>query len=150
VVVSFGPRESNLAGAPGFPVLLGNALDWLTHPAPSGVYRPGLMTFGAGVAKVTGPDGAPVPLSRMNDTSVATLRAPGFYVAEGGGARSTLAVSVADPLVSNLSRTNATGGGQLARVVAGGSGRPLWVYFALAALALVLAEWWTWQRRITV
>ena len=29
VIVAFGPAESNLASAPGFPVLVANALDWL-------------------------------------------------------------------------------------------------------------------------
>lgn len=149
VVVSFGANESNLAGAPGFPVLVGNALDWLTHPTTPGVHRPGLMTFESGVARVTGPDDVPVPLIRMNGTSVGMLRAPGFYVAEGGGARSTMAVNIADPLISNLTRTNAAGG-RVETVAAHGAGRPLWVYFAAIAFGLALLEWWTWQRRVTV
>ena len=33
---------------------------------------------------------------------------------------------------------------------AGRSSRPLWLYCAWAAFALALAEWWTWQRRITL
>jgi hypothetical protein len=149
VVVSFGADESNLPGAPGFPVLMGNALDWLTHPAASGVHRPGLMTFDSGVATVTGPDETQVPLSRMNGTAVGMLRVPGFYVAQGGGARSTMAVNVADPLISNLSRTH-TAGSRVETVSSRGSAAPLWVYFAAIAFALVLLEWWTWQRRITV
>ena len=33
VVLAFGPADSNLASAPAFPVLMGNALDWLARPA---------------------------------------------------------------------------------------------------------------------
>ena len=33
VVVTFSVNESNLTAAPGFPVLLGNAVDWLARPA---------------------------------------------------------------------------------------------------------------------
>jgi hypothetical protein len=51
--------------------------------------------------------------------------------------------------VSNVLRTSVAG--DRAKVVtAGASSRPWWAYFAFAAFALVLAEWWTWQRRITV
>lgn len=155
VVVTFGADESNLAGAPGFPVLIGNALDWLTHPSrdagPAGVgHRPRLMSFEQGVAKVIGPDNVEVPLARVNRTTVGMLRAPGFYAVEGGGARSTLAINAGDPQLSNLMRPPTLATGQSQTVAAGSSGRPWWFYCALAAFALVIAEWWTWQRRITV
>ena len=58
MVVTFSINESNLTAAPGFPVLLGNAVDWLARPvlfaSQSGdadrapVQRPGLTAF-AGV-----------------------------------------------------------------------------------------------------
>jgi hypothetical protein len=91
-----------------------------------------------------------VPLSRVGDRPVGVLRTPGLYVAEGGGSRSTIAVNAGDPLLSNLSRTTPAGAGGVRTVTAGRSGRPWWLYFAVAAFVLVLAEWWTWQRRITV
>jgi hypothetical protein len=81
---------------------------------------------------------------------VGMLRAPGLYTVEGGGARSTLAVNIADPQVSNLGRTTLTGSTTATQVAAGSSSQPWWVYCAAAAFVLALAEWWTWQRRITV
>ena len=54
VVVTFGVHESNLTSAPGFPVLLGNAIEWLARPSffatapgatPPASVRPGLVTF---------------------------------------------------------------------------------------------------------
>jgi hypothetical protein len=154
VVVTFGADDSNLAGAPAFPVLIGNALDWLTHPSsgvvPGGGHRPRLMPFGAGVAKVTGPGDANVPLARVNRTTVGMLRTPGFYLVEGGGARSTLAINGGDPQLSNLTRAPSGAGSQAMTVEAGASGRPWWLYCALGAFVLAAVEWWTWQRRITV
>ena len=150
VVVTFGAGESNLAGAPGFPVLIGNALDWLTHPATIPWHHPGLVSFGHGVARVTGPDAAEVPLIRVNRTTVGILRSPGFYQVDGGGARSTLAINAGDPQISNLMRAPSMASGQIQTVEAGASGSPWWIYCALLAFALVLVEWWTWQRRITV
>ncbi len=89
VVVTFGAGESNLASAPGFPVLMANALEWAARPAASSARSPGLATFEPGIMSVTGPDGSAVPLSRVGDRPVGVLRAPGLYVAEGGGSRST-------------------------------------------------------------
>ena len=152
VVVTFGADESNLAGAPGFPVLLGNALDWLTHPArqPDAGHQPRLVTFEPGVARVTGPGGVPVALAQVQQSSVGWLRHPGLYTVDGGGARSVLAINVGDPHLSNLSRQPSNPAGRARGVAGGGLARPWWVYCALAALALAVAEWWTWQRRITV
>jgi len=53
-------------------------------------------------------------------------------------------------LLRNLLRTTLTAEEQSRRVPAGVSPRPWWLYSVLVALTLALAEWWTWQRRITV
>ncbi len=150
VVVTFGPGESNLTSAPGFPVLVGNSLEWLSRPASGHSRQPGLVSFGHAMAKVTGPRGVSVPLVRVNQGTVAVLRAPGVYDAESGGSHSAIVVNVGDPQLSNLTRTGSMTG-RNARVVTGGvPGRPWWLYCAAAAFVLALTEWWTWQRRITV
>lgn len=150
VVVGFSDDESNLATAPGFPVLLGNALEWLARPASGAAYPPGPVAFGPGVFRVTAQGGAAVPLTRVGDRVIGLLTAPGLYVAEGGGARSTIAVNAGDPQLSNLTRTSAAASGAGRQVRSGAGGRPWWVYAAAVAFCLALAEWWTWQRRITV
>jgi hypothetical protein len=150
VVVTFGADESNLPAAPAFPVLVGDALDWLTRSAAGGARRPGLMAFEDGIEKVIGPHGEPVPLVRVNGAALGVLRAPGLYVAEGGGSRSTIAVNAGDPQVSNVWRTSSNAGARGILVTAGASGLPWWQYCVVAAFALALMEWWTWQRRITV
>ena len=149
VVVGFGPGESNLGTAPGFPVLVGNALEWLARPEFLGSHKPGEIVLDESVARVTGPDGKQVPVERVNHASIAVLRAPGVYVAEGAGARTRIAVNVGDPYVSNVQRTSLPPTGARA-VSAGTSSRAWWSYFAMVAFALVLLEWFTWQRRITI
>jgi hypothetical protein len=150
VVLTFGPAESNLASAPGFPVLMGNAIDWLVRPEAHGARTTGLATFGTTTARLIGPGNRDVPLSRLDSASLAMLRTPGLYTAETAGAKSTFAVNAGDPQVSNLARTTLSQSDQARPVGAGLSGRPWWLYCAAAAFGLVLAEWWTWQRRITV
>jgi hypothetical protein len=148
VVVTFGSLDSNLASAPAFPVLVGNALAWLAGPIDGGSRRPGLSSFDDAVARVTGPGGADVPLARLPGEAVGVLRVPGLYVAEGGGSRTTFAVNAGDPDISNLTRTSAAASSESP---AGARGpRPWWLYCVALAFAAVLVEWWTWLRRITV
>jgi hypothetical protein len=148
VVVTFGSFDSNMPSVPAFPVLTGNALAWLSRPVEGGLRRPGLSSFDVAVTRLTGPEGAAVPMTRLPGETLGVLRAPGLYVAEGGGSRATFAVNVSDPAISNLTRSSA----DLASAVTSGSAgvRPWWLYCALLAFAGVLAEWWTWLRRITV
>ena len=150
VLVTFGPAESNLTAAPAFPVLVGNALDWLTNPAPAPPKHPGLAAFDRSIARVTGPGGEALRLTRLGGDAVATLRTPGLYAAETGGARTTFAINSGDPQISNLMRTNLSASVRDNPAPPGTSRQPWWIYCAVAAFLLVLAEWWTWQRRITV
>jgi hypothetical protein len=150
VVVTFGPAESNLASAPAFPVLIGNALDWLGRVPSGGSHRPGPMVFDEATLNVTDPDGATVALTRVNHAVVGLLRSPGMYVAEGAAVRTAIAVNAGGAQVSNLLQTKLTAGDRARPVTAGPAQRLWWIYCVAAAFALALAEWWTWQRRITV
>jgi hypothetical protein len=150
VVVSFGPGDSNLPAAPGFPVLVGNALDWIARPDGRPGVRPGPVTFDGSVTKVTGPRNSTVALAHVNGAAFGVLREPGLYTAEAGAGRSAVAVNAGDPQVSNVSRTTLGPAAHALPVAPGGGAHPWWLYCAAAAFALTVAEWWTWQRRITV
>jgi hypothetical protein len=149
VVLAFGLGDSNLAMAPAFPVLIGNALEWLARPELDAPHRPGRVTVPASTTKVTAPDGAAVRVVRGGDRAWTVLAGPGLYRVEAGGSRSVVAVNVGDREVSNLARTSLAG---TASGPAAGdrSGRPWWIYGVTIAFLLMAAEWWTWQRRITV
>ena len=108
------------------------------------------VTLEDAVLRVTGPRGTDVPLLRIGGATIASVREPGLYAADSGGARATFAVNIADPGVSNLSRSMQGPAGGAITVRAGVSARPWWVYLVVFALAAVLVEWWTWLRRITV
>jgi hypothetical protein len=150
VIVTFSPAESNLAFAPAFPVLIGNAIEWLARPESSLARRPGISTFSLGVSRVVAPNGKTVPLTRVGDSMVGTLRAPGFYGVEAGGARGVIPVNIGDPQISNLARTALGESAKTMAVKGGASPRPWWLIAVGIALAILAGEWWTWQRRITV
>jgi hypothetical protein len=149
VVVGFGPSDSNLATAPAFPVLVANAIEWLGRPENRDLsLRPGLTTF-TGPARVTGHDGESVPLTQLTTSAFGVLSAPGLYTIESAGARNTMAVNAADPQRSNVARTTLASN-TTAAAPRNPLERPWWLACALAAFALAFAEWWTWQRRLTV
>jgi hypothetical protein len=149
VILTFGFAESNLAFAPAFPVLFGNALDWLGGQASGLSRQPSRVFLPASTNAVAAADGHKVPIVRLGDRVVATLDRPGFYAVDSGGSTQTIAVNVGDAQVSNLTRTSLPP--SIANAVpAGGGSRPWWLYALVVAFVLLNVEWWTWQRRITV
>jgi len=150
VVVTFSRTESNLAFAPALPVLIGNALDWLSRPEASTARQPGLMPLAESDVSLKAENGATMSVLHVGATTLGVPIAPGLYTVESRGARNTIAVNIGNPQVSNLSRSALAASTRAQTVAAGASGRALWIYAALVAFFLVLTEWWTWQRRITV
>jgi hypothetical protein len=149
IVIGFGPSDSNLASAPAFPVLVANALEWLGRPQMRDLsLRPGLTSF-TEASKVTRADGESVPLMGLQGSAIGLLAAPGLYGVQNAGARNTIAVNAADPQRSNVARTTLTAAANVARP-RGSLERPWWLACALLAFVLAFAEWWTWQRRVTV
>jgi hypothetical protein len=150
VVLGVGLADSNLSFSPAFPVLIGNALEWLGRPPLDSLARPGPVSLPASTSRVTGPSGAPLTLLDAGEHKVARLRDPGLYLVEVGGARSVIGVNVGGPDVSNLARTNLAESVVLAGAGDVGAGHIWWLYAVALAFVLIAAEWWTWQRRITV
>jgi hypothetical protein len=150
VVLGVGLADSNLSFSPAFPVLIGNALEWLGRPPLDSLARPGPVSLPASTSRVTGPSGAPLTLLDAGEHKVARLRDPGLYLVEVGGARSVIGVNVGGPDVSNLARTNLAESVVLAGAGDVGAGHIWWLYAVALAFVLIAAEWWTWQRMITV
>ncbi len=150
VVLTFTVADSNFAFAPAFPVLIGNAVEWLARPALAESRRPGPMSLPLSTTRVVAPDGAAVPLIRTEDRAVARLDMPGLYHVQAAGSDAVVPVNVGGPELSNLTRTTLSdeltkgSGGERA------AGRPWWMYGIFVAFVLAAAEWGTWQRRITV
>ena len=83
----------------------------------------------------------------------------GFYTLaplDGDGAArgfATAAANLADPAESAIRPASVTVAGAALRPPEGsrrGARREPWAALALAALALLLLEWWTYHRRLTV
>jgi hypothetical protein len=149
VLWSFAVADTNLPNAPGFPVLAGNTLEWLGRPSYGVLRKPGPVRLPPSTTRVVSPAGEPVPLVRTSDAVVARLPQPGLYLVDAAGSRGVVGVNVGDPQVSNASRSSLADG-SASQVGSGGAGRPWWMWAVAIGFMLVAAEWWTWQRRVTV
>ena len=149
VVWSFALADTNLKNAAGFPILLGDAIEWLAHPSYGALRKPGLVRLPGSTSRVVSPAGQPVTVVRAGTDSIVRLKAPGLYLVEAAGSRGVVGVNVGDPEISNVGRTSLQGA-DVSAVAAGGAGWPWWMWFVAMAFVLAGTEWWTWQRRVTV
>lgn len=150
VVFGFPVADSNLALTPAFPVLMGNALDWLGRPSRDLHRQPGPAVLPAATVRVLAPDGGLVPLARLEDRVTANLEAPGLYLVQSTDGQSVMRVTLGDMRRSNLLTSTVAARPPSVPAAPAGDGRPWWIYAAIVAFALVTGEWITWQRRVTV
>lgn len=149
VVLGFSMLDANFASTPAFPILVGNAIDWLGRPERNAHRQPGLVSLPAATRRVVAPNGQSLSLLRFDDRVTTTLPAPGLYLAEGLGGQSVVSVGLRDPGRSNLLVSTVVPDRSV-QPPSRGEGRPWWIYMAYAALVLVSIEWVTWQRRVTI
>jgi hypothetical protein len=164
VAIGFDLKRSDLPLRVAFPVLLINALDWFSGSdaglvasyATGRAWRLPVPT-GATELWVRAPDGSRVRAPLHDGRASYFARKVGFYTlttsATATAAR-LVAANLADARESAIApRARVTVGGVALRAPEAGRvgvRRALWGYLVLAALALALVEWWTYNRRVTV
>jgi hypothetical protein len=130
VGLNFDLESSNLPLRVGFPVLLYNAVEWLA---------------GAQAQDGDG-DGDELDEARAREAA-GDPAAPGFYAARPGGA--AVAVSVSDAGETAIAPRADVAAASAARAGRARDVEPT-AWLVLLALALVLVEWFTYHRRVTV
>jgi hypothetical protein len=155
-----------------FPMLLVNTLDWFaddttdlltTYPTGSRERVPLDGVVGASEAEVRGPDGQLTHTPVIDGLATFYGTRVGYYdlaaKAPDGSvlARIELAANLASPEESDIAPSakltlGGTGGKQLTEpeAFAISHSQKLWIYLILLAAGLVLVEWITYHRRITV
>lgn len=151
--IAFRLDDSDLPLRPAFPVLLANALEWFSpgwlsvqaeqtqagepREIPSDGSQPVVVKRPDGVREAM-PSGESPPVFRN------TVKA-GFYTAVWSGESLDFAVTLSSPEESDVaprfafSKSGEAGSG--VKEISGVSLTPLWGILALAAVALILAEW---------
>jgi hypothetical protein len=149
VAVGFGLEDSTLASQPAFPIFVANVLAWFEGERLALARRPGTIEVPWPSARIVDASGRDVASRSSPGGTLFESSEPGLFYAIHDGVRSPVAVNLADPAASDVGRTRLP-----ARVsqddTTGTSRLPVWTWLALAAWALLVLEWWTWQRRITI
>jgi Ca-activated chloride channel homolog len=151
--VAFALEDSNLPLQAGFPVFLSNALNWMTGEALADQGRLGVIEVPLADAKVLDVEGRQVATREVPGARLFEAGQPGFYTAIAADRRMHIAVNLADPAVSAVNASSLAEQPPPPPRVQNASARwtpnPWSAALWLAAL-LLLFEWWTYNRRLTI
>jgi hypothetical protein len=156
VVLGFGLAQSDLPLKVEFPILLANSIAWLagreadTDQRAVRAGEPVTVKSATGQASITTPEGNDRQIEIRDGSGIfaETLRAGIYRVAGGPGfAVSLLSESETSTEPKDSIRTRA---GEIAgQTEEFTSEREVWRWVALAALIVLMFEWWVYHRRIT-
>jgi Ca-activated chloride channel homolog len=176
-IVAFGfslPAEgrssaTDLPMRVAFPMLLVNTLDWFagdqtdlltTYPTGTRERIPLDGVVGAVDAEVTGPDGSITRTPVIDGLATFYGTRVGYYNVAAKSPTGTtmaqiqLAANLASPQESDIAPSSelALGGKRLEapEAFAVSASRKIWIYIIFLAMALIVMEWITYHRRITV
>jgi hypothetical protein len=150
---AFGLEESNFALQPGFPIFLNNALDWMLAEKAAVARGLGVIEVPVPAAHVVAADGQEVHTLSIAGGSVFEVDAPGLFTVVSAHQRLRVAVNLFDRRITDVNKSRLAQFKPAADVPVGA--HPALAFdatFALlfAAALLLLFEWWSWNRRMTV
>ena len=156
VRVSFALEDSNFPLHPGFPIFLTNTLGWLMDEQVALARAPGRIEVPLAMAAVTDLEGSDVATWPLSNRTVFMADQPGLYTVAQGDRRLRVAVNLASTARTSVNDSGfasdeitSTASTVLAGTEAGPS-EELWMALLLLALFLVVVEWVTYHRRLTV
>ncbi|MCH7891162.1 MAG: hypothetical protein IH921_06635 [Gemmatimonadetes bacterium] len=157
VRVSFALEDSNFPLQPGFPIFLANAMKWLMDEQVALARAPGRIEVPLPMAAVTDLEGTEIVAWPLSDRTVFVADQPGLYTVVGErDRRLRVAVNLTSSERSSVNDSELPSGEittAAAPVVAGaepGPSEELWIFLLLLALLLVVVEWATYHKRLTV
>ena len=156
VRVSFALEDSNFPLHPGFPIFLTNTLGWLMDEQVALARAPGQIEVPLAMAAVTDLEGSDVATWPLSNRTVFMADQPGLYTVAQADRRLRVAVNLASTARTSVNDSGftsdeitSTASTVLADTEAGPN-EELWMAFLLLALLLVVVEWVTYHRRLTV
>ena len=156
VRVSFALEDSNFPLHPGFPIFLTNTLGWLMDEQVALARAPGQIEVPLAMAAVTDLEGSDVATWPLSNRTVFMADEPGLYTVAQADRRLRVAVNLASTARTSVNDSGFTSDEitSAASIVLAdtevGPNEELWMAFLLLALFLVVVEWVTYHRRLTV
>ena len=146
--LAFSLQDSNFALQADFPLFLGNAIAWLTAQSSVLPRRVGRVVLPFAEARLVGMDGRILPVQSAGRGLQFDAPEPGIYTALFARGTAVVTVNLLSPEVTQINDSILE---PAARTVPSlSSGFDPWPALLLAAVALLLLEWVTYHRRLTV
>jgi hypothetical protein len=151
IASGFAIEDSNFAGQASFPMFVANALGWLLDEPPAVARGLGTVSVPVERARVLSAEGVAMDTRFVPGATLFRAGTPGVYTVEGLAGRSRVLVNVLDPEVTDVNATRLAASESTAPPAARGLAAPEpWIALLFAAVLLMLAEWWTYHRRLSV
>ena len=153
VSFSFGLEESNFGLHAGFPIFLSNALSWMQGEQAVIASGLGVIEVPVSGARVLAADGKELPSQSIAGGSAFEVDAPGLFTVISAHQRLRVTANLLDRRTTDVNKSG------LAQIDPGadlpvGALRSVsfdpWFALLLGAALLLLFEWWSWNRRMTV
>lgn len=161
VAIAFDLRQSSIPLRVALPLLILNALDWVTDAGDSIVptWRTG-EAWSIPVSRevkevtITPPAGEPKQVPVYEGRAIFYGEQVGFHEVKTERDTFLAASNLANPLESDIKPPEAAAVAadtlDVTQAARSFQGQPWWIYLVLAAIALLLVEWVTYNRRWTV
>ena len=150
--VGFALRDSNLPYQAGFPVFLSHAIEWL-DPRSAAIARGlGTVVLPWGHAMVTDGAGRSLAVATLTTESRFEAHSAGVYTARDGEVERKVVVNAHDPQRSEINRSRFVGATPSTTRSTRPPPSPVepWMLLLAAAAVLLVVEWLTYSRRLTV
>lgn len=153
VAVGFASTASNFPSQASFPVFLANAMQWLTAEIPPQNAAVGAVRVPFENARVDAVKAGKVATRAVPGGTLFTLASSDFATVEAEGVRMRVAVNTTNPAVTDI---NASSLPPDAAPMSAGTNRasaattPWWPALLIVAGLLMLVEWITYHRRVSL
>jgi len=147
--LAFSLDQSNFAFHTGFPVLLGNALNWMSSERVIADARLGDVEIPLQSAKVIAMDGSEITTRNTGGATRFQAAEPGIYTALSIRGRIMVVVNALD---SGLTQVNRSAIGAALGQASAPQFPPIdsWLVLMAGAVLLLGLEWFSYNRRLTV
>jgi hypothetical protein len=150
VALGFALSDSGFAATASFPVLVANAVEWLSAEPPAVVREPGTITVPMENARILSPDGATLPVRHVPGATLVEAREAALFTAEGARRRLRVIAQSLDPARTDVNASSLAAPPLPEDSAGARSSAPPWLWLLAIAGLLMLLEWFTWNRRVTL
>ena len=147
VLAGFAIEDTDFHLNPAFPIFVRNTMDWLQGTSAVHPQQIGRIEVRRSNARIHASNGEAVPVRHQLGRTLFWANQPGIFAVTSSGVRQHLAVNIADHAISDVNRSAFAKGIEPQPEP---EGSLLYPTMVLWTVVLILLEWWTYHRGLTI